>query len=94
MVNGPTLLKPYSSSVRRSYDVSLEAGPHTDSHMSRRHIGRCVSDVVIGRNAGLLSPLLQHLSDSDNVTDIPAISGPLRHFFSQETDGKKKGEEC
>nr|KJB11189.1 hypothetical protein B456_001G244400 [Gossypium raimondii] len=84
MVNGPTLLKPYSSSVcTRSF---LNMG------WLRRNIRRRMSViVVVGRYPGIPSPLLQHLSDPNYLTNFLAFSHSVIHSFPKKVTENEQG---
>ena len=68
--------------VRRAHDEPLAAGPHADRHVSGGNVGRrrrCQR--TRRRDARLLPPTLDHLSDPNNVSDLVAFSYLWWHYY-------------
>ncbi|MBA0670132.1 hypothetical protein Goklo_024224, partial [Gossypium klotzschianum] len=78
--------------VRRAYDKSPETGAHADRHVSSRNIRRRMSViVVVGRYPGIPSPLLQHLSDPNYLTNFLAFSHSVIHSFPKKVTENEQG---
>ncbi|MBA0700475.1 hypothetical protein Goari_027251 [Gossypium aridum] len=76
----------------RAYDKSPETGAHADRHVSSRNIRRRMSViVVVGRYPGIPSPLLQHLSDPNYLTNFLAFSHSVIHSFPKKVTENEQG---